>query len=98
MGARSPEPFGVLALGAVWAWKTLGDGGVLCFRCSLLAGAGLRFKLARQWVVHSEIGCGHCPSNRPPGGKGYVATLPTCGPLLILLPALKRWGSPIRQG
>ena len=25
-------------------------------------------------------------------------TLPTCGPLLILPPALKQWGSPIRQG
>ena len=24
--------------------------------------------------------------------------LPTCGPLLILPPALKRWGSPIRHG
>ena len=30
--------------------------------------------------------------------KGYVATLPTCGPLLILPPALKRRGSPRRQG
>ena len=30
--------------------------------------------------------------------RGYVATLPTCGPLLILPPALQRWGSPIRQG
>ena len=29
---------------------------------------------------------------------GYVATLPTCGPLLILPPALKRWGPPKRQG
>ena len=34
----------------------------------------------------------------PPGGKGYVAILPTCGPPLILLPALKRWGPPKRQG
>ena len=25
---------------------------------------------------------------------GYVATLPTCGPLLILPTALKRWGPP----
>ena len=33
-----------------------------------------------------------------PGGRGYVATLPTCGPLLILPPALKRWGPPRRQG
>ena len=31
-------------------------------------------------------------------GRGEVATLPTCGPLLILPPALKRWGSPKRQG
>ena len=30
--------------------------------------------------------------------KGYVATLPTSGPLLILPPALKRRGSPRRQG
>ena len=30
--------------------------------------------------------------------KGYVATLPTNGPLLILPPALKRRGSPRRQG
>ena len=29
---------------------------------------------------------------------GYVATLPTSGPLLILSPALKRRGSPRRQG
>ena len=26
-----------------------------------------------------------------------MATLPTCGPLLILSPALKRWGPPRRQ-
>ena len=29
---------------------------------------------------------------------GYVATLPTIGPLLILSPALKRRGPPRRQG
>ena len=33
----------------------------------------------------------------PLGGKGYVATLPLCGPALILPPALKRWGPPRRQ-
>ena len=27
-----------------------------------------------------------------------MATLPTCGPLLILPPALKRWGPRRRQG
>ena len=26
---------------------------------------------------------------------GYIATLPTCGPPEILLPALKRWGPPL---
>ena len=34
----------------------------------------------------------------PLGCRGYVATLPTCGPLLIVPPALKRWGPPRRQG
>ena len=32
------------------------------------------------------------------GGRGYVATLPTSGPLLILSPALKRGGSLRWQG
>ena len=32
------------------------------------------------------------------GGPGYVATLPTYRPLLILPPALKQWGAPRRQG
>ena len=31
-------------------------------------------------------------------GKSNVATLPSCGPLLILAPALKRWGPPRRHG
>ena len=31
-------------------------------------------------------------------GKGYVASLPICGQLLILSPALMRRGSPRRQG
>ena len=34
----------------------------------------------------------------PPGGRGYVATRPTCGPLLILPPALMRWGPPKAAG
>ena len=33
-----------------------------------------------------------------PAGRGDVATVPTCGPLLILPPALKLWGSHRRQG
>ena len=32
------------------------------------------------------------------GGKGYVGTLPSFGPPPILLPAVKRWGPPRRQG
>ena len=34
----------------------------------------------------------------PPGGGGYVATLPAFGPPLILPPTLKRWGPPRPQG
>ena len=34
----------------------------------------------------------------PPGGRGYVATRPTCGPLLILPPVLKQRGPLRRQG
>ena len=34
----------------------------------------------------------------PPGGRAFVAALPTCGPLLFVPPALKRWGPPRRQG
>ena len=44
---------------------------------------------------------GGIPSSRrylPTYGRGEVANLPTCGPLLILPPALRRWGSPIQQG
>ena len=31
-------------------------------------------------------------------GRGDVANLPTCGPFLILFPALKRWGPPRWHG
>ena len=40
----------------------------------------------------------HAFTAKKKGGRGYVATLPTCGPLLILPPALKRRGPPRRQG
>ena len=52
--------------------------------------------------------CSQCPTSdlvprfealeTPAHGRGYVATRPTCGPLLILSRNLKRWGPPIRQG
>ena len=34
----------------------------------------------------------------PSGGRGHIATCPTCGTLLILPPSLKRWGPPRQQG
>ena len=34
----------------------------------------------------------------PLGGRGYPATLPTCGAPLNPSPAVKRWGPPRRQG
>ena len=37
------------------------------------------------------------PTIDPLVGKGYVSP-PTCGPPLIVPPALKRWGPPTRQG
>ena len=33
----------------------------------------------------------------PLGGKGYVATQPSCGPLVIVPSAVRRWGPPKRQ-
>ena len=34
----------------------------------------------------------------PPGGRGCVATLPNCGPPLVLPAALKRWDPPGSRG
>ena len=47
-------------------------------------------KILRIFVENSKIAEKH--------KKGYVAIVPTSGPLLILPPALKRRGSPRRQG
>ena len=45
----------------------------------------LRTHLAHLWAT-----CDFVPRSEavedPPGGKGYVATLPTCGPPLVLSP------------
>ena len=49
-------------------------------------------------VAAMRAGEGLKRGGAPRCGRGEVATLPTCGPLLILPPALKRWGSPMRQG
>ena len=58
---------------------------------------GLCSHLAHLWATSDSVPWLYS-GGEPPGGRGYVATLPTCGPLLILPPALKRWGSPRRQG
>ena len=46
--------------------------------------------------MHSFVGHRLCPMLRSVGdhldGRGYVANLPTCGPLLTLSPAVKRRG------
>ena len=57
---------------------------------------GLCSHLAHLWATCDIAPCSEAVGT-PQGGKGYVATLPTCGPLLILPPALKRWGLPRRQ-
>ena len=52
--------------------------------------------------LRPTVSCQRYEPREPTGAKGaewgYVATLPTCGPLLILLPALKRWRPPRWQG
>ena len=53
--------------------------------------------LAHLWPTSDSAPCSEA-LGVPRGGRGYVATLPTCGPLLILPPALKRWGPLRRQG
>ena len=53
--------------------------------------------LAHLWAT-SDAAPGSTTVAIPLGDRGYVATLPTCGPLLNLPPALKRWGPPRRKG
>ena len=58
---------------------------------------GLCSKLPHLWAT-SDFAPRSEAVGTPLGGRGYVATLPTCGPPLILPPTLKRWGPPSRQG
>ena len=58
---------------------------------------GLCSHLAHLWAT-SDFAPRSEAVGIPQGGRGYVASLPTCGPLLILPPALKRWGSPEAAG
>ena len=54
--------------------------------------------IASERGAKSEVAHKWAKWLRPRKGRGDVATLPTCGPLLISPPALKRSGSPRRQG
>ena len=49
--------------------------------------------------AHIKMALGKSVSDGDPlGHRGYVATLPTSGPLLILPPPLKLWVPPRREG
>ena len=53
--------------------------------------------LAHLWAT-SDFVLGSQMVGIPHAVGGYVATVPTCWPLVILPPAVKRWGSLRRQG
>ena len=58
-------------------------------------GVGTQESLRRRATV---VGTMLVHATVPPNGRGYLANPPTCGPLLILSPALKRWEPSKRQG
>ena len=58
---------------------------------------GLCSHLAHLWATSHSAPRSEAVAT-PQAAGVYVATLPTCGPLVILPPALKRWGRPRRQG
>ena len=66
-------------------------------RCGSLRRQGLCSHLAHKWATSN-----FAPRSKaveiPEGGRGYVATLPTSGPLLILPSAHRRSGSLRWQG
>ena len=57
---------------------------------------GLCSHLAHLWAT-SDYAPRSEAAGGPPRGRGYVATLPTCWPPVIVPPALKRWGPPRRR-
>ena len=57
-----------------------------------------KFLKVMVYLDRTLFGYFECVVGDPPGGRGYVAILPTCGPSLILPAALKPWGPPRRQG
>ena len=58
---------------------------------------GLYSHLAHLWATSDSAPRSEAVGT-PQAAGVYIATLPTCGPLVILPPALKRWGPPRRQG
>ena len=54
---------------------------------------GLCSQSAHLWATTDFVPCSEALGT-PLDGMGYVANLPTCGPLLILSPTLKRWRPP----
>ena len=57
---------------------------------------GLGSHYAHMWAISAFVPVQSIGD--PRDGRGCVATMPTCGPLFILSPAMKHWGSPRRQG
>ena len=51
---------------------------------------------AHFWATFDFLSCSKALGT-PQDGSGYVAFPPTCGPLLILFPSVKRWRPPSRQ-
>ena len=91
-------------------WPTSGQGGYITRAASGIPTAsqrGAKSEVAHKWArwLHHpcRLGDPHCfkaggqNQTWPTSGQD-VATLPTCGPLLILSRALKRWGSLRQQG
>ena len=74
----------------------VGAGGAADFVLGIRRGGIFLFHPMCLYSKYSES-CGEF-KNGSKAQKGYVATLPTSGPLLILPPALRRRGSPRRQG
>ena len=57
---------------------------------------GLYSQSAHLWAHCDFVPCFEALGT--PEGRGYVANLPTCAPILILSPASKLRGSPRKQG
>ena len=76
-------------------WAT-SDSAPRCEAVRTLQAAGLCSHPAHLWATTNFAP--RCEAVGTPGGSGYEANRPTCGPLLILPPAVKRWGPSRWQG